>query len=184
MYKKMALKLKFLSAINQKKTDEIYNMSLDVFKGESVFFLSDSTRVNKLIIDVIVGNTGLDFGTVRIDGRAIALNKPKQVFNNRITGKKNIYFFCKKHGIDKNEVISQEEIVKFSELGNEIDEPVKKYSNEAKTKLAYAIGLNVNCSVLMIDESFFLNDSAFMGKVMKKIKAFLGQGGSTDDFCY
>ncbi len=98
---------------------------------------------------------------------------------NGYTGYENIYYKCGLMGLSKKEVEARmDSIVEFSELGQFLKQPVKKYSSGMKSKLGFAIAIHVNPDILIVDEALAVGDSQFQEKCHKKIRE-LQEGGTT-----
>lgn len=178
MYENIAVKFKYISTDDRKNSNNIHNVSFDINRGETVAFLQRYKNVSKdnIIMDVISGEADYSFGTVRINGKTAALKNLQGMFNNRCSGRKNIYMICEKIGIGKDEAeLLEENIIRFSELENEIDGFVKEYSDDMKSRLAYSIGMNVSCEILMVDNTFAISNEKFKKKLNERVEKFIQQ---------
>lgn len=178
MYENIAVKFKYISTDDRKNSNNIHNVSFDINRGETVAFLQRYKNVSKdnIIMDVISGEADYSFGTVRINGKIAVLKNLQGMFNNRCSGRKNIYMICEKIGIGKDEAeLLEENIVRFSELENEIDGFVKEYSDDMKSRLAYSIGMNVSCEILMVDNTFAISNEKFKKKLNERVEKFIQQ---------
>lgn len=178
MYENIAVKFKYISTDDRKNSNNIHNVSFDINRGETVAFLQRYKNVSKdnIIMDVISGEADYSFGTVRINGKIAVLKNLQGMFNNRCSGRKNIYMICEKIGIGKDEAeLLEENIIRFSELENEIDGFVKEYSDDMKSRLAYSIGMNVSCEILMVDNTFAISNEKFKKKLNERVEKFIQQ---------
>ena len=175
----VAVKFKNVSTHKTDGKEGLYNVSFSVNKGDSVAFLlkSKGALKNNSILDVIIGNDDYTFGIVRTDGRIKAIANLDKLFNMNVSGRKNIYLRCSDFGIDKLDIeLIKDEIIKFTEIENKIDDPLKSYSEEMRARLALAIILHVSADIIAIDYNFELKNEGFIQKCKEKINELQAAG--------
>ena len=156
------------------------NVSFKINKGESVALFGKngagkSTRL-KMITEVVFPTSG----EIQINGRVSALLELTSGFDPEFTGRENIYLKGQILGI-KNEEIQRLEptIIKFSELGEYIDQPVRTYSSGMKARLGFSINVNIEPEILIVDEALSVGDEEFRRKCIKKINHLLEKDNVT-----
>ena len=109
-------------------------------------------------------------GTVKTYGKLTSLLELGAGFHPDFSGRENIYFNASIFGLSKQEIDNRlEQIIKFSELEEFIDNPVRTYSSGMYMRLAFSIAINVNADILLIDEILAVGDQHFQEKCYKKL---------------
>ena len=153
------------------------NVSFSIDKGEAVALLGKNGAGKSTLLKMITGVAFPTFGSIRVNGNVSALLELTTGFDPEISGRENIYLKAGILGIDKEKIKKLEpEIVKFAELGDYIDQPVKKYSSGMKARLGFAVNINLKPDVLIVDEALSVGDQVFRDKCKKKIKEMIAQG--------
>ena len=115
----------------------------------------------KLLTKILKPNSG----TVKVEGRVSSLIELGAGFHPDMSGRENIYINATIFGLKKEEIDERlEEIIRFSELEEYIDNPVRTYSSGMYMRLAFAVAINVNADVLLIDEILAVGDVSFQKK--------------------
>lgn len=116
-------------------------------------------------------------GQVVISGRVSSLIELGAGFHPDMSGRENIYINATIFGLKKDEIDERlEEIIRFSELEEYIDNPVRTYSSGMYMRLAFAVAINVNADVLLIDEILAVGDVSFQKKCFERLKEIKEQG--------
>lgn len=116
-------------------------------------------------------------GTIHIKGRVSSLIELGAGFHPDMTGRENIYTNASIFGLTRKEVERcMGDIIRFSELEEFIDQPVRTYSSGMYMRLAFAVAINVNADILLIDEILAVGDSAFQKKCFEKLKEIKAEG--------
>jgi len=158
---------------NHKKADErviLNNINLNIKKGETVALIgvngSGKSTLLKLMTKIIYPTSG----SVKTNGKLTSLLELGAGFHQDFTGRENIYFNASIFGLTKKEIDNRlEDIIKFSELQEFIDNPVRTYSSGQYMRLAFSIAINVDAEILLIDEILAVGDQHFQEKCFEKL---------------
>ncbi|MCL2606369.1 MAG: ATP-binding cassette domain-containing protein, partial [Coriobacteriia bacterium] len=124
--------------------------------------------------------TGVAFptsGEVEINGNIAALLELKAGFASDLTGRENIYLKGYILGCTKEEIATMEsDIIEFAELGEYIDQPLRTYSSGMKVRLGFAVNVNTNPDILIVDEALSVGDKYFKAKCNNKIRSLVDSG--------
>ncbi len=152
-------------------------ISFDVPKGQAVGLIGKNgcgkSTTLKLLTRILKPNEG----TVKINGRVSSLIELGAGFHPDMSGRENIYINASIFGLKKEEIDRRmEEIIRFSELEEFIDNPVRTYSSGMYMRLAFAVAINVNADVLLIDEILAVGDVSFQKKCFERLKEIKENG--------
>ena len=147
------------------------NINLKIKKGETVALIgvngSGKSTLLKLMTKIIYPNKG----KVITHGKLTSLLELGAGFHNDFTGRENIYFNASIFGLSKKEIDRRvDDIIKFSELGEAIDTPVRTYSSGMYMRLAFSVAINVDAEILLIDEILAVGDQYFQDKCFAKLE--------------
>ena len=157
---------------NRKETREILKgINLTVKNGEAVALIgvngSGKSTLLKLMTKIIYPNKG----KITTNGKLTSLLELGAGFHPDFSGRENIYFNASIFGLTKKEIDERiEKIIEFSELGNYIDNPVRTYSSGMYMRLAFAVAINVDADILLIDEILAVGDQHFQDKCFAKLQ--------------
>ena len=150
------------------------DISLEIRRGESIGVMGDNGCGKSTLLKTITGVTFPDQGTVTVDGMVAALLELTAGFAVDMTGRENIYLKGYILGMDDHQIQAMEEdVVEFAELGEYIDQPVRTYSSGMKMRLGFAINVNINPDILVVDEALSVGDASFRIKCKNKIKEII-----------
>jgi len=152
-------------------------ISFEIKKGECVGLYGPNGAGKSTILKLIAKVTYPTKGIVNVNGRVAPLIEIGAGFHLDLTGRENIYINGAILGMRIKEIkqkISQ--IVEFSELGEFIDMPVKKYSSGMYLRLGFAVAIHSEADIFLIDEILAVGDEAFQEKCLEKIKKLKKQG--------
>ena len=147
------------------------NINLTIKKGETVALIgtngSGKSTLLKLMTKIIYPTKG----TIKTNGKLTSLLELGAGFHPDFTGRENIYFNASIFGLTAAEIDNRiGEIIKFSELEDFIDNPVRTYSSGQYMRLAFSIAINVDAEILLIDEILAVGDQHFQDKCFEKLK--------------
>lgn len=170
--------ISFFSKKKDYKTKKsLDNISFDIKKGESVAFFGKNGAGKSTLLKIITGVTYPSEGIVRVNGRVGALLELTAGFDAELTGRENIYFRGDILGIKRSEMKQLEaEMIRFADLGEYIDQPVRTYSSGMKARLGFAINININPDILIVDEALSVGDRDFREKCRNIIAEKIEQG--------
>lgn len=152
-------------------------INIEVKQGEILGILGRNGAGKSTLLKVITGVTQQTFGDVSINGKVVALLELGGGFNPEYSGRENVYFTCSLQGMRKEEIDAKfDEIVEFSELGDFIDVPVKKYSSGMMARLGFATSIHINPDILILDEVLSVGDELFRRKCFMKMQEFFNSG--------
>jgi ABC-2 type transport system ATP-binding protein len=152
-------------------------VSLDIEAGSTIGLIGPNGSGKSTLLKTIGGIIEPTSGAVYSRGRLAALLELGAGFHPDLTGRENVFLNAAILGMDKEETAARfEEIVDFSGIRPFIDTQVKFYSSGMYVRLAFAVAINVNPDVLLVDEVLAVGDEAFQKKCLDKIKQFQEEG--------
>lgn len=167
----------FLKPRNPKTNKALNDVSFEIMPGESVGVVGDNGAGKSTMLKMITGVAFPDAGEITVNGKVAALLELTAGFSTEMTGRENIYLKGYILGLDKEYIKEIEErIIDFAELGDYIDQPVRTYSSGMKMRLGFAINVNIEPDVLVVDEALSVGDASFKRKCKDKIKEIIGAG--------
>ncbi len=170
-----ALGLSFVS--KYKKHNALNGVSFDVAKGECIGIIGTNGAGKSTILKIITGVVSPTSGEVEVNGRISALLELGAGFNQEYTGIENIYLNGTMIGMSKEEVDEKlDDILKFADIGEYVYQPVKTYSSGMFVRLAFAVAINVDPEILIVDEALSVGDVFFQAKCYQKFEEFKNAG--------
>lgn len=155
----------------------LQDITFDVFKGETVGIIGTNGSGKSTLLKIITGVLTPSEGTVDITGKISALLELGTGFNQEYTGMENIYLNGRMMGYSKKEMEERvPEIVEFADIGEFIHQPVKTYSSGMFARLAFAVAINVDPDILIVDEALSVGDLFFQNKCFKKFRELKEKG--------
>lgn len=153
------------------------DLSFEVGKGEIVGVVGRNGSGKSTILKILTGVLNPSAGNVTINGKVAALLELGAGFNMEYTGMKNIYLNAAMMRVSKEEIEKKiPEILAFADIGDYIHQPVKTYSSGMFVRLAFAVAINVDPDILIVDEALAVGDARFQLKCMDKFMEFVQRG--------
>ena len=169
-----------LGITRKKRYKEHYalkDMSFEVKKGECVGLIGTNGSGKSTILKIITGVLSPTRGEVNVDGRISALLELGAGFNQEYTGLENIYLNGTMLGYTKEEIDAKlDDILNFADIGDFVFQPVKTYSSGMFVRLAFAVAINIDPEILIVDEALSVGDVFFQAKCYKKFEEFKAAG--------
>jgi ABC-type polysaccharide/polyol phosphate transport system ATPase subunit len=154
---------------NRRKYEErhvLNGISFKVRKGEALGLIGHNGCGKSTTLKLLSRIIYPDSGTIKMDGRVSSLIELGAGFHPDMSGRENIYINASIFGLTKKEIDRRvEDIIDFSELREYIDNPVRTYSSGMYMRLAFAVAINVDANILLIDEILAVGDENFQVKV-------------------
>ncbi|MFH1191645.1 MAG: ABC transporter ATP-binding protein [Candidatus Omnitrophota bacterium] len=155
----------------------LQGISFEVEEGQTVGIIGANGSGKSTILKLISGMLKPDKGEVVVQGKASGLLELGAGFEPEMTGRENIYTLAALYGLNREQVKSKfKEITEFADIGRFINAPVKCYSQGMFVRLAFAIAINMNTKILLIDDTLAVGDEYFQRKCIKKIFELKEQG--------
>lgn len=146
------------------------DVDLEVERGITLGILGRNGAGKSTLLQIISGITQPTTGSVEVDGRLTAIFGLGSGFNPEFTGRDNVMMNGLILGIDRDEMLERfDEIADFAELDEFMDQPVKTYSSGMKSRLGFAVAVNVDPEILVIDEALSAGDAAFKKKALQRM---------------
>lgn len=157
-----------------KRHKALDGISFSINQGESVAIIGRNGAGKSTVLKMITGVAFPTSGEVYVKGRVSALLELTAGFSADMTGRENIRFKCYVLGLKDSEINEiEKKAIEFADLGEYIDQPVRTYSSGMKVRLGFAININTNPDILVIDEALSVGDSAFKKKCKAKINELI-----------
>ena len=153
------------------------DVSFSVRKGETVGIIGTNGSGKSTILKIITGVLTPTSGEVRVNGRISALLELGAGFNMEYTGIENVYLNGTMIGFSKEEIDAKlEDILDFADIGDFVYQPCKTYSSGMFVRLAFAVAINIDPEILIVDEALSVGDVFFQAKCYHKFEEFKKEG--------
>jgi len=154
-------------------------IDLDVRRGETLGIVGRNGSGKSTLLQIICGILTPTEGTVEARGRIAALLELGAGFNPEFTGRENVFLNGAVLGLTREEVEARfDTIVAFADVGDFIDQPVKTFSSGMFIRLAFAVAINVEPEILVVDEALAVGDEAFQRKCYARIQRIRENGAT------
>lgn len=156
------------------------DLSFEIKKGETVGIIGQNGAGKSTILKLICRVTAPTKGDIYMNGRLTSMLEVGTGFHDELTGRENVYLNGAILGMTKQEIDEKfDEIVEFSEVGQFIDTPVKRYSSGMKVKLGFSVASHLNSEIMIMDEVLAVGDVNFQNKCINRMKKVAEEEGRT-----
>lgn len=181
LYDKPSLRVKEALSIRGKKYHKVFSalrdISFQVEKGEMLGIIGKNGAGKSTLLKIITGVLTPTAGEIKINGKISALLELGAGFNPEYTGIENIYLNGSMIGFTKQEMdMKLNDILTFADIGDFVYQPVKTYSSGMFARLAFAVAINVEPDILIVDEALSVGDVFFQAKCYKKLEDLKNSG--------
>ncbi|MCI9500733.1 MAG: ABC transporter ATP-binding protein [Hungatella sp.] len=160
-----------------KKFYALNNISFNVGKGETVGIIGTNGSGKSTILKIITGVLSPTDGSVEVEGTISALLELGAGFNSDYTGIENIYMNGTMMGFSRKEMDGKlQDILDFADIGDFVYQPVKTYSSGMFVRLAFALAINVEPEILIVDEALSVGDVFFQSKCYRRMEEIREKG--------
>jgi ABC-type polysaccharide/polyol phosphate transport system ATPase subunit len=154
-------------------------ISFEIERGTTVGVVGPNGSGKSTLLQIITGTLEPTHGDVQIEGRVAALLELGAGFNLEFTGLENIYMNTALQGFSRAETDRRlAAIERFAEIGDFLHQPVKTYSSGMYVRLAFAIAVNTDPEILVVDEALSVGDTIFQHRCVRRIKE-MQEAGTT-----
>lgn len=155
----------------------LQDVSFQVKKGETVGIIGRNGSGKSTLLQLVCGILKPTSGKVEVNGRVSALLELGSGFNPEFTGRENVYFQGALTGLSHVQMQDRfDEIVRFADIGEFIDQPVRTYSSGMFVRLAFAVAVYVEPDILIIDEALAVGDALFQKRCHARIRQMQKNG--------
>ena len=176
-------RLKEVFSPAKSKADEFWalqDINLEVLKGQTLGIVGRNGSGKSTLLQIIAGTLTPTSGEVRVNGRVSALLELGSGFNPEFTGRQNVFFNGRLLGLSQKEIEDKfDDIAGFADIGDFIDQPVKTYSSGMFIRLAFAVAVNVEPEILIVDEALAVGDIVFQHRCMRLMRSLMDSGVTT-----
>lgn len=181
LYDKPSDRLKESLGLTKKKCYRehyaLRDISFDIAKGETIGIIGTNGAGKSTILKIITGVLNPTGGNVTVNGRISALLELGAGFNMEYTGVENVYLNGTMMGFSEEEITARlDDILAFADIGDFVNQPVKTYSSGMFVRLAFAVAINIDPEILIVDEALSVGDVFFQAKCYRKFEEFKQEG--------
>lgn len=155
------------------------DVGFDVRRGEAVGILGRNGSGKSTLLQIVTGTLAPTLGSVSVRGRVAALLELGSGFNPDFTGRENVYLNASLLGFSHDEIDRKfDAIAAFADIGDHLDQPVKTYSSGMLVRLAFAVQVQVEPDILIVDEALAVGDALFQKRCFQRIEKLVSDGMS------
>jgi len=153
------------------------DVSFRLEQGDSLGIIGLNGSGKSTLLQIVAGTLQATSGSVDVKGRVAALLELGSGFDPEFTGRENVYLNAAILGLDAAQIDAcYDDIVRFADIGDSIDRPVKTYSSGMLIRLAFAVQVHVEPDILIVDEALAVGDARFQAKALNKLDEILSRG--------
>lgn len=153
------------------------NISLEIKKGETVGVIGRNGSGKSTLLQIICGTLTPTGGSVETNGRIAALLELGSGFNPEFSGRENVYLNGTLLGLTRQQIDTKfDDIAAFADIGEYLDQPVKTYSSGMLVRLAFAVQVQVDPDILIVDEALAVGDALFQKRCFQRIDKLVADG--------
>ncbi len=153
------------------------NLAFEVERGTTLGVIGANGSGKSTLLQLLAGTLQPSAGSVEVEGRIAALLELGSGFNPEHTGRENAYLAAAIQGIPREEMKQRiEQVERFAEIGEFIDQPVKTYSTGMYVRLAFSVAIHVDPDILLVDEVLAVGDAIFANRCVRRIQQLQEQG--------
>lgn len=168
---------RFLTRQKEEVFYALKHVSFEVARGESLAVVGSNGAGKSTLLGLVAGISAADEGAVTIDGQVAGLLELGAGFHPDLTGRENVRLNAALLGLTRKQTTEAfERIVDFSGIRDFIDEPLRTYSTGMTMRLAFAVAINRDPEILLIDEVLAVGDAAFQAKCIERIHDYRRAG--------
>lgn len=157
----------------------VRGLDLEIARGETVGLVGRNGAGKSTLLQMICGTLRPTGGSVAVNGHVAPLLTLGAGFNPEFTGRENVLLNGALLGLSDKEIRGRLDlIIDFADIGNFFDQPVKAYSAGMYARLAFAVAININPEILVIDEVLSVGDEAFVHKCFDRIRQIAKEGST------
>ncbi|HWQ55334.1 MAG TPA: ABC transporter ATP-binding protein [Bryobacteraceae bacterium] len=155
----------------------LHDVSFEVRRGETFCVVGENGSGKSTLLQLVAGILQPSSGKVDVTGRVAALLELGSGFNPEFTGRENVYLNGSILGFSTRQIDQRyKDITDFAEIGDFVDQPVKTYSSGMVVRLAFAVAINVDPEILLVDEALAVGDIYFRQRCMRKVHELRSRG--------
>lgn len=160
-----------------REKNALKDIHFDVRRGESVGIIGTNGSGKSTLLKIITGVLNPTSGSIQVHGKVSALLELGAGFNPDYTGMENIYLNGRMMRFTRSEMDRKiDDILAFADIGEYIDQPVRTYSSGMFARLAFAVAINVEAEILIVDEALSVGDIFFQNKCFRKFEELRNNG--------
>lgn len=181
LYHKPKDRIKEAFGLDKKQAYKLHyalnGINLEIYKGETVGIIGTNGSGKSTLLKIITGVLHPTEGEVKVAGRISALLELGAGFNMEYNGIENVYLNGTMMGFSEREIDAKlPEIMEFADIGDYANQPVKTYSSGMFVRLAFAVAINIEPEILIVDEALSVGDVFFQAKCYHKFEEFKQMG--------
>lgn len=153
------------------------DISFDMPKGQTIGIIGRNGAGKSTLLQIIAGTLTPTSGSVEVRGRVAALLELGSGFSPEFTGRENVLLNAAVLGLTPDEISERfDDIVRFSQIGDFLEQPVKTYSSGMQMRLAFSVAVCIQPEILIVDEALSVGDMAFQFKCVQRLEQMARDG--------